>query len=152
MRNCKYCNGLNNDVDTLCIVCNKNIDGNKSEQPAPKPPDKFDQLKKCLELDSTAKSLFRISEIVFVLGVVLAIIQLFGLSLVALYAQERNGENFSFVNFLPAIVNFLVIIGLAWIFSALLKAIANIVQNTKNSARILEYQTMLQLENKTPGG
>ena len=159
MRHCKNCNGLNNDVDTNCVVCNNNIDGVETinvkgeafENPVQKATDKLSQLKKCVEEDSTANSLFRISDVVFTLGVAIAFIQLIALSFLATLMQKQPPESFSIAPIISAFVYFFIITGAAWMFSLFLKAIAQIVQNTKNSTKILEYQTKLLIENQGNG-
>ena len=154
MRHCKNCNALNNDVDKVCVACNKSVEGvvtinikeEKGNEHSQNDSNSLVHLNKCLEDDSTSNSLLRISEVWLAIGVIVAVIQLMIILFAANFMQKQASESFFAVTILPTVIGFFITIGIAWMFSLILKAIAHIVQNTKNSARILEYQTKLLIE------
>ena len=120
----------------------------KINQEEIKKKEQLKQLIRCMEEDSTSRLMLLISRIWLNIGIVIATVQFLVIMILGFTASSPMFGSFIFTFILSGSVNFLIIFGSAWLSSLLLKGAAHIVQNTKNSAKILEYQTKLLIENQ----
>ena len=169
MWNCENCKNNNPDQSQTCLSCgeirvtisesqtdclySKGISEEYSKEETSQ-NSLNNKLAQCYEYDSTADTLNDASEKILSIGKVISIILgIIAFIYSAYVASEASRLMLNplltfFGIFIPGLISVIALFFSAWLISLFVKAQACVVQNTRNSARILEFQARLMIENK----
>jgi len=158
MWNCQHCKYDNPETTQTCQTCGEPRTKRASRHDALPNGNRTDSLNQalkreldsCCALDPEATALVDLSMKIFNVGIVIGAI--YGvISIVSsfiLAGISREGGLSFFSTLIPGLISSGIFCAIAWVISVLVSAQANILQNTKNSAKLLELQTRIMLENQ----